>query len=138
MKPSAAILLVLALAIGGEAAAATLVTPGEFETMSEGNTLYFDRDGVPFGAEQYFPDRRSLWRFDATGDCAEGSWRPQGDLICFAYDDATVGPECWRFLRDGTGLRAALVEDGSESGFALDLSHSDTRPLDCPGPDVGS
>lgn len=136
MRRAVAILVLVGLAASG-AAAASLVSPGEFEAMSQGRTLYFDRGGVPFGAEQYFPGRRSLWRFEATGDCIEGGWRADGDLICFLYDGAD-GPECWHFERDGTRLRAALVEEGGETGFALDLDHSDQRALDCPAPNVGS
>lgn len=136
MTLSAAFLLILGLG-AGPAAAAALISPGAFETMSAGHTLYFDRDGIPFGAEQYFPGRRSLWRFAATGECVEGGWQARGDLICFTYDGSSAGAECWTFQQDG-GLRATLVEGGSETGFALDLSHSDTEPLDCPGPDIGS
>ena len=36
------------------------------------------------------------------------------------------------------GFAAALVENGAETGFVLDLAASDTAPLDCPGPYVGS
>lgn len=135
MKQAAATLFLVGLATG--APAASPISPGEFAALSAGKTLYFDRDGTPFGAEQYFPGQRSLWRFDATGDCIEGRWRADGDRICFFYDGAD-GPECWHFWRDGSGLRAMLVEEGAETGSALDLDHSDDRPLDCPGPDVGS
>lgn len=112
------------------------MSPATFETMSEGRTLYFTLDGEAFGAEQYFKGRRSLWRY-GDGTCAAGSWEARGDLICFTYEGGD-GPQCWHFLEEGSGFRAALVEDDAETGFSLDYSHSDTTPLDCPGPAIGS
>ena len=37
-----------------------------------------------------------------------------------------------------SGFAASLVENGAETGFVLELSHSDRAPLDCPGPDTGT
>lgn len=120
------------------AASAGSVGPEAFEAMSEGRTLHFTLDGEPFGAEQYFADRRALWRH-ADGSCAWGRWYPRDDLICFEYEgggDET--PLCWRLEGGPSGLSAALIEDGAPTGLALDLSRTDTAPLDCPGPGVGS
>lgn len=119
--------------------AAAPLDPASFEAMAEGRTLRFTVDGVPFGAEQYFPGRRSLWQF-ANGLCAEGDWWPEGDLVCFNY-----GPDaprqCWRFERGPSGVYASPVEGGSgspASELVLELAGMDDTPLACPGPDVGS
>ncbi|WP_299132737.1 hypothetical protein [uncultured Amaricoccus sp.] len=126
----------LALVLSGAAPRAQPVPADEFEAFSAGRTLYFTRDGQPFGAERFLPGRRTLWRFDG-GPCLDGAWHAEGDRICFAYAD-DPGAQCWRFLRDGARLRAVLVEQGVETGFSLDFSHADKAPLDCPAPDVGA
>ena len=130
-------LLPVLLLLASGAAAQDTVSPEAFERLAEGRTLHFTLDGVPFGAEQYLSGRRSLWRFE-DGSCETGEWWPEGDLVCFRYE-AQEGPaQCWRFRQTGGGYEAARIESGSESGFVLRLSGSDTNPLNCPGPSVGS
>lgn len=107
------------------------MTAEAFEGFAEGRTLYFTRDGQPFGAEQYFPGRRSLWRF-AGGGCETGRWWGEGPRICFRYDDGE--PQCWHFR----GAPDSFTAESVDSGLTLRFSHADERPLDCPGPDVGS
>lgn len=118
------------------ATGAGAMAPDVFEAMSEGHTLYFTRDGADFGAEQYFPGRRSLWRY-ADGTCAWGRWYDRDGLICFQYDNGG-GPQCWAFDGDGAGFSAKLIENGAPTGLLLHMSGADQRPLDCPGPGVGS
>jgi hypothetical protein len=123
-------------AAAAPAAAQGVVAPEEFEARSLGRTLYFSLSGEPFGAEQYLPGRRSLWRFRG-GACVEGSWVARGEALCFTYD-GEAGSHCWR-LRDGPeGLSAYLVEGGAEAGLRLDLDRVDTAPLPCPGRDLTS
>jgi hypothetical protein len=128
-----AILVLLALAgpVGAQE-----MTPETFEAFSEGRTLYFTFNGAPFGAEQYFPGRRSLWRF-ADGVCEEGDWWGEAERICFRYGEDGL-PQCWRFRQNAGGLAAALVEGGAETGFVLEMSGVDDTPLPCPGPRVAS
>ena len=111
------------------------MTAEAFEQFAEGRTLYFTHDGEPFGAEQYFPGRRSLWRF-SDGTCEEGRWWGEARLICFEY--GSTGPQCWHFRGGPDDFVAVSVGDGAAAGFELSFSHADQRPLDCPGPDVGS
>lgn len=127
--------LLFAAAVAATPAAAGEMTAESFAAFAEGRTLYFTRDGQPFGAEQYFPGRRSLWRFE-DGTCEEGRWWGEGRLICFEYDDGV--PQCWHFRGGPDGFTAASVRDGAETGFELRFSHADDRPLDCLGPKVGS
>jgi hypothetical protein len=125
-------LALVVLLLGGPVAAQEM-TPQAFEAFSLGRTLYFTLDGAPFGAEQYFDGRRSLWRF-ADGTCQAGRWWDEGERICFEYGE---GPSCWRFRPRPGGFAAALVEGGAETGFVLELEHADRAPLPCPGPDIG-
>jgi hypothetical protein len=126
--------LILALVVAVQARAEGPVSPQAFEAMSVGRTLHFTLEGKPFGAEQYFPGRRSLWRF-ADGTCEAGSWRAEGERIRFTYE-RDPEPQCWRMVEVGGRLRAALAGDGA--GLVLDLSHADDAPLPCPGPDLGT
>jgi hypothetical protein len=128
-------LAVLLLTVSA-AAAETVMMPEAFETETTGRTLYFSYLGQSFGAEQYFSDRRVLWRY-ADGSCQRGRWWPEGPRICFTYDG---GPDaqCWAFHPRPSGFAAALLDGGGETGFVLELAGIDTRALDCPGPYVGS
>ena len=110
--------------------------PAVFAALAEGHTLHFTLDGAPFGAEQYFDGRRSLWRFE-DGRCEAGSWTAEADLVCFRYGDG-MPAQCWRFRAGPERVAAALVEGGAETGLTLRMSRRDAAPLDCPGPDVGS
>lgn len=107
-----------------------------FEALTAGRTLHFSRDGRPFGAEQFLPGRRTIWRFE--GDlCQYGRWWPEGAAICFAYE-ADPSPICWDFRNQGGGPVAEMLEEGAPSGFRLTLDRVETAPLPCLGPEVGS
>jgi hypothetical protein len=128
--------LIVALVVAVQARAEGPVSPQAFEAMSVGRTLHFTLEGKPFGAEQYVPGRRSLWRF-ADGTCEAGSWRAEGERICFTYE-RDPEPQCWRMVEVGGRLRAALAGAGDGAGLVLDLCHADDAPLPCPGPDLGT
>ena len=129
------LVLLAALALAGPALAERPVTPEEFEQMVHGKTFRFDRFGEPFGAEQYFPDKRVIWAFEG-GQCQRGIWfaNARGD-ICFVYDSDPV-PQCWHFIEmpDG-GFHARVVGDPPSED--LITSGIDSEPLDCPLPDLG-
>jgi hypothetical protein len=131
-----AAVLALVAALAAPAAGETPMTPEAFEALAEGRTLHFSLDGAPFGAEQFLPGRRTLWRF-ADETCEPGRWRAEGAAICFEYV-SEPGPICWRVLQGVPGLTAALLEGGAETGFRLQLDRIDPAPLPCPGPRVGS
>lgn len=132
----AALLAGFGLLLASGAAGAAPVAPEQFEAMSQGRTLYFTRDGRAFGAEQYFPGRRALWRYE-DGACAWGRWFPRDGLICFEYEGGDSA-QCWTFEGDGTSFSAALIDQGGPTGLLLHMTGADTRPLACPGPGVGS
>jgi hypothetical protein len=130
-----AALLTLAL-LAGPAAAGEVLSPGAFAALAEGRTLHFTHLGRPYGAEQYFPGQRSLWRY-ADGSCAEGRWWAAGEDVCFRYEGAPE-VQCWRFLSRPGGLAAEKLEGEAVTGFVVEMSHADRVPLACPGPKVGS
>ena len=105
-------LALLVLLVAGPLAAESM-TPQAFEAFSEGRTLHFTLNGAPFGAEQYFDGRRSVWRF-VDGCPKQNAWRSMaevpartpesdamskdlekhgfrfvGSVICYAYMQAT-------------------------------------------------
>ncbi len=118
------------------AAAEQPLSPSEFRDYAEGNTLYFDRDGEPFGSEAFEPGGRTLWR-DMDGSCTEGVWRPHGGQVCFYYGD---GAEvlCWRLIRDEQGLLVRLLGDGSDAGMELRITGRDQRRPICGEPERGA
>jgi ABC-type amino acid transport substrate-binding protein len=134
--PAPATALALALLAATPAGAQAPLDAAGFTALAEGRTLRFTLEGRPYGAEQFLAGRRSLWQ-DATGACAEGRWWPEGDAICFAYENRPEA-QCWRFLPHAGGLAAQQVAAGVPTGFAVDLADTDDRPLACPGPKVGS
>jgi hypothetical protein len=137
----ARVLALLAVAVviplGEGRAAGAGLDPSAFETLAEGHTLRFTRGGVPFGAEQFFAGRRSLWQY-ADGACAEGRWWDEGELVCFSYGPGSER-QCWRFETGAAGISVRLATGASAPGaLVLELAGVDDRPLACPGPDVGS
>ncbi len=115
------------------AVADTPLTAEEFASKVEGKVLTYGLAGEPYGAEEYLPNRRVRWSF-LDGDCDEGYWYPEGDAICFVYQD-TPTPQCWSFFDTGEGLRADFLTDpDDQSLYEVDRGNG---PLSCPGPEVG-
>lgn len=115
------------------AAAQSPMTAEEFESYTTGKTLYFYSQGQAYGVEEYRENRRVTWSF-LDGACKEGTWYPQGEQICFVYEDNPT-PQCWTFYRDGGGLRALF--EGRETGTELYEAGEADEPMLCLGPDVG-
>ncbi len=132
------LLCLLAVAVPGLAFALAEkpLSPSEFRDYAEGHTLYFDRDGAPFGSEAFEPGGQTLWR-DIDGSCTEGVWRPHGGQLCFYYGD---GAEvlCWRLIRDDEGLLVRLLGDGPEAGMELRITGRDQRRPICGEPGRGA
>jgi hypothetical protein len=125
-------LLALALACT-PALAETPVTPEGFEAHVTGQTITYQQAGQIFGIEEYLANRAVRWSV-APGLCQYGIWYPDGDEICFVYEDDPT-PSCWTFwLRDGA-LVALFA--GDIPGNELYETDRNTQGLDCPGPDVG-
>ncbi|MEM8978423.1 MAG: hypothetical protein AAGD04_03005 [Pseudomonadota bacterium] len=115
-----------------------------FERYTTGKTLFFGLLGdVPYGAEEYFPNRRVRWSF-LDGRCIEGQWFETNRRICFVYE-GELGQQCWEFTQSPNGLSALFVEDPnapSPDANALpstplyEITDAD-EPLLCLGPEVG-
>lgn len=129
----AATALALALAPFAAQAADAPLTASEFEAYATGKTLSYAQGGIVWGSEQYLPGRKVIWAF-TEDDCQYGHWFEDAGNICFVYD-ADPDPQCWRFFRDRSGLRAVFMEDGG--GTLLSEVGQSDKPLACPGPDLG-
>lgn len=113
------------------ARAEEMLTPEEFAEFALGWTLYFERDGEPWGAEEFRGDGSVRWQFQS-GDCTEGIWRPYQGAICFTYEDAHE-ILCWQMSRSETDDRliAKLVGQGEGDVLELEIVRKDKRPLIC-------
>lgn len=107
----------------------------EFDARVSGKTLYFERAGQPFGAEQYFPDQRVIWAFE-DGQCQRGIWYEDaaGD-ICFLYE-GNPEPICWDFFKLPGGGISARAKGGHPLND-LRAVREDDAPLQCELPDLG-
>lgn len=127
MHPLAALILLLA------SPAAALDGAG-FDAAVTGQTLQWQSEGRPYGAEQYLPGRRVIWQFEG-GPCQYGTWSaPEPERICFDYEHGGES-QCWRFQANDTGLSAEFL--GFGQGRRLTEASRSTAPLSCPGPGVG-
>ena len=55
--------MLLALGLTGPALAEEKpISPSEFRDYAEGWTLYFERDGQPFGSESFLKNGKVQWR----------------------------------------------------------------------------
>jgi hypothetical protein len=124
----------LALAVAATPALAqTPMTGEEFDAYVTGHTITYQQFDFTFGIEEYLPDRKVRWSV-APGTCQYGSWYPEGSYICFVYEyDPT--PHCWTFWMEGGTMKA--LSDTGQPGEELTAIDRSTKPLACPGPDVG-
>jgi hypothetical protein len=109
------------------------LTAEEFDALSVGRTMYYESEGKAYGAEQYLPGRRVVWAF-LGDDCLKGTWYPEGQDICFVYEDRP-DPQCWTFYQSEKGLIAHFR--GNPDGAPLVGVQQSPAPLACLGPDVG-
>lgn len=123
----------LSLLLALPALAQERMTADEFDVYSRGKTLFFSQDGALYGAEVYYDNRRVVWSF-LDGECKEGFWYDENDLICFIYED-NPDPQCWSFQRGTQGLIARFEDrpDTTELYEAQDIGEE----MICLGPKVG-
>ncbi|SFJ80312.1 hypothetical protein [Jannaschia pohangensis] len=129
------LIVLLCCLLAQPALAERQISPDEFAEMVTSRTMYFDRYGQPFGAEQYFDDNRVIWAFEG-GTCQRGIWfsNSEGD-ICFVYDNNPVS-QCWTFLEVPSGGFHARLS-GADPADDLVMQGLDEEPLDCPLDDLG-
>jgi hypothetical protein len=122
------------LALAQGASAQTPMSAEEFEAYVTGRTLTFGFEGQPYGIEEFRSGRRTTWAF--IGDeCREGHWFDRGEQICFVYDDFPEEEHCWIFWEGEQGLNARFMGEGNST--ELYEVQRTSRPLICPGPEVG-
>lgn len=109
------------------------ITPEEFERIVTGKTFSYAAEGTPYGAEEYFDNRRVRWSF-LDGECSEGEWYASGEQICFVYDSIPT-PQCWYFFEESGRLSARFV--GQSTTTALFETARMDEPLQCLGPKIG-
>ncbi len=124
---------VLACLIPLPALAELPMSAKDFEAYVTNKTITYDYGAGLLGVEQYLPGRRVRWAFE-DDKCMIGSWYEDSGNICFVYEDGT-GPQCWRFERDGAGLRAQFMNE--PGGTVINEIDSSAEPLGCSGPEVG-
>ncbi len=135
MKHLFALLVLAVAALPVSAADEQPLSPAEFREYAEGYTLYFSRDGEPFGSERFEPGGKTRWRY-RDGSCVHGAWRSHGAQVCFLYEAGASGddrPLCWRVLLDEEGMFARLLE-GDNAGLELRVTSRDRKPLLCGAP----
>jgi hypothetical protein len=110
--------------------AETIINPSEFKTLATGKTLYFSKDGEPYGAEQFFKGQRTKWRF-SNGTCEKGEWFTDDDLFCFNYERG-IETQCWHFFKTDENSYAARAE-GAPKEEIINLEAIDKNPLLCSG-----
>jgi hypothetical protein len=84
------------------------LTAGAFEAFVTGKTFDTHDSTGRYGVETFLPGRRAIWRDPS--QCMEGTWRPQGDQICFDYQGEPF-PYCWTYHDRGDWLEAWLDGD---------------------------
>ncbi len=114
-------------------AAEDILSPSEFKELTAGTTMYFSKNGQPYGAEQYFEDGRVIWTF-FNGQCERGAWFEDEGRVCFVYETQSDA-QCWHFFKDGDSHRGRVV--GADPAEDLKVEGQNTRDLTCPGPGVG-
>ncbi|MGR3511757.1 MAG: hypothetical protein ACU0GG_03265 [Paracoccaceae bacterium] len=109
------------------------ITPEEFERIVTGKTFSYAAEGTPYGAEEYFDNRRVRWSF-LDGECSEGEWYASGEQICFVYDNIPT-PQCWYFFEENGRLSARFVGQSTTTDL-FETARMD-EPLQCLGPKIG-
>ena len=111
----------------------TSMSADEFESYTNGQTLFYSQNGSVYGAESYFEGGRVRWSF-LDGNCLFGTWQRRENMICFEYGP-DIEIQCWQFFKDGDILIAKLPDD-ELSAPLYEASRAPT-PLECPGSEVG-
>ena len=119
--------------LAAPALAETPLTAEAFDALTLGRTMTWSEYGQVYGVELYLPGRRVRWTV-LGDDCVAGHWYPDGDAICFVYEDDPM-PDCWLITETVGNLAAYDTSDapGSEPVHVQETN----EPLACFGPEVG-
>ncbi|MBO9446222.1 hypothetical protein [Ruegeria sp. R14_0] len=126
--------LAILLTLSAKTAVAQPALSGsEFDSYTQGKTLFYGFQGEVYGVERYLPNRRVIWSF-LDGNCKEGLWYEQGEQICFIYEDR-LDPQCWVFTQSDRGLIAQF--EGDADTTELYEAEDINEEMVCLGPEVG-
>ena len=92
------------------------LTADAFERLVEGKTMDTHDQTGSYGVETFLPGRRAIWR-DAE-QCLEGTWRPEGAMICFDYIGEPQ-PYCWTYHDRGGWLMGWFEGDRTSDPILL-------------------
>lgn len=126
-------LLIILFLLPVPALAEDYLSGEEFDAYTRGKTLFFGQNGTPYGAEVYLENRRVQWSF-LDGQCKEGEWYQQNEMICFVYED-NPDPQCWTFQIGPGGLIARF--ENNPSATELYEAQDVGEEMLCLGPKVG-
>ncbi len=110
------------------------LTAREFDALTLGRTMTWAEFGTVYGVEHYLDGRRVRWTV-LGDDCKAGHWYPDGDEICFVYEDDPA-PDCWTITLDAAGMLARYA--GTSADVAPVEVQETTEPMACFGPEVGA
>lgn len=110
------------------------LTAQEFEALTLGRTMTWAEFGSVYGVEHYLPGRQVRWT-EPGDDCKAGHWYPEGNAICFQYEDDPA-PDCWEISRSGPDLLARYTTNPPDA--APVIVQETTELLACFGPKVGA
>jgi len=127
------ILPVLLAMTAFDVAAQTPMTAKQFDEYTRGKTLFYGNGGALYGVERYLEGRRVIWSF-LDGECQEGVWYEERDLICFVYENQP-NPQCWSFSAGPDGLIARF--ENSDEATELYEAQEIGEDMLCYGPEVG-
>jgi hypothetical protein len=130
-------LLALCLISGaalGPAFVEPLLTAEEFDALTLGRTMTWSEFGTVYGVEYYLPNRQIRWTV-VGDDCKAGHWYPDGDAICFQYEDDPA-PDCWEISASGPDFLARYTANPPDAEPVIVTET--TERLACFGPKVGA
>ncbi len=79
-------------ALGGDG----VIGDREWRTLTEGKTVYYQKDGKPLGREYYTPGQNFLTFEAPDGHCIDGVWAFADGQFCFWYGDSF---QCYAHIR---------------------------------------
>jgi len=107
----------------------------EFRAMAEGNTITYNNQGDDIYREYYRPNTNRVvveWttpNSDGTVNCDLGTWRAEGDTICFDWN--RTGTVCSAWVNFQGEYISELMVDGQRRGNIEAISEITTTPLYC-------
>lgn len=124
----------LCLMLAGPAAADQPMTSAEFQAYVGRDTLTYGYSDGSVGRAEYLAEETVRWQYDGEASCEVGTWKQDGDLLCFMFPSQN-GPACWRFVLTAGGLYGTGAGRRTE-GYRIFQINRSQHPLTCAVPGV--